>query len=67
MMEIDLNRADPGFKHELARHNGAEHIKRCYACGACSAVCPVGEINPDFDPRRLIRLIVLGLKKPSFA
>ncbi|MBU2550287.1 MAG: 4Fe-4S dicluster domain-containing protein [Proteobacteria bacterium] len=62
MSDIDLDRADPGFKHEVARRRGAEGIKRCYACGACSARCPVGELNPDFDPRRLIRLVVLGLR-----
>lgn len=62
MKEIDLNGADARFKHEVARRRGGEHIKRCYACGACSARCPVGDVYGDFDPRRLIRLILLGLK-----
>lgn len=62
MTEIDLDRADPDFKDEVARRPGAEQIKLCYACGACSARCPIGELDPGFDPRRLIRLVVLGLR-----
>lgn len=63
MTEFDLDQIDPYFKHEAAGRRGAENIKLCYACGACSARCLVSELNPDFDPRRLIRLVVLGLKK----
>jgi len=63
MADFDLNRADPDFKHAVAGRPGAENISRCYACGACSARCPVGDLNPEFDPRRLIRLVVLGLKE----
>ena len=61
--EIDLDRADPEFRHEVARRHGAEQIARCYACGACSIRCPISEIEPDFDPRRLIRLVLLGLRE----
>ncbi|MEW6266280.1 MAG: 4Fe-4S dicluster domain-containing protein [Thermodesulfobacteriota bacterium] len=58
---IDLEEADPSFQDEVARRRGAERIKLCYACGACGARCPVQDQNPDFDPRRLIRMVVLGL------
>ena len=59
---FDLDQADLTFKDEVARRPGAEQIKLCYACGACSARCPVGDQHPEFDPRRLIRMVVLGLK-----
>lgn len=61
--EIDLDRADPGFKHEVASRPGGEGLKLCYACGACSARCPVEAQLPDFDPRRLIRQVILGLRE----
>src|SRR4030065_152843 len=55
--------ADPNFKHEVASKIGLEEIKPCYACGSCTGVCPVREVIEDFDPRRLIHMIVLGLRK----
>ncbi|MFH1090475.1 MAG: 4Fe-4S dicluster domain-containing protein [Pseudomonadota bacterium] len=61
--DIDLDEAAFGFKDEVAGRRGGEKIKLCYACGACSARCPVGEHNPDFDPRRLIRQVILGLRR----
>ena len=57
---IDLDRCDPTFKNEVADRHGGEFIRVCYACGACSARCPVGELDGEFDPRRLIRLVLLG-------
>ena len=62
-VDIDLNQCDPAFKDAVARLRGAEHIARCYACGACSARCPVGERRAEFDPRRLIRLVMLGQRQ----
>ncbi|MBF0531135.1 MAG: hypothetical protein HQK55_18085, partial [Deltaproteobacteria bacterium] len=50
--EIDLNQADLSFINEVTGGLGGERIRRCYACGVCSARCPVGELMPEFDPRR---------------
>ncbi len=54
---------DPNFKHEVAKEHGGENIKRCFACGTCSAVCPVMGVNEDYNPRKIIRMILLGMKK----
>ncbi len=35
-------------------------IRRCYTCGTCSSGCPVKEVRPEFDPRIILRLILLG-------
>ncbi|MCB2185665.1 MAG: 4Fe-4S dicluster domain-containing protein [Deltaproteobacteria bacterium] len=58
-----LNDGDPAFKHEIAAEPGGEGIKACFACAACSARCPVGEHLPAYDPRRLIRLALLGRRE----
>ncbi len=54
---------DPSFKYEVANTPGGEHIQRCFACGTCSASCPVQEINKDYNPRKIIRMILLGMRK----
>jgi heterodisulfide reductase subunit C len=53
---------DPTFVQRVADTPGGEHILDCYACGTCSASCPVRAIDDEFNPRRIIRLALLGLK-----
>lgn len=62
MKPVILKSADPDFKHEVAARIGIEEIKLCYSCGSCTGVCPVRTVVDDFDPRRLIHMIVLGMK-----
>ena len=53
---------DPEFVQQVAATPGGEHILDCYACGTCSAGCPIRAIDEEFNPRRIIRLALLGLK-----
>lgn len=61
-MTIYREDLEPGFKFEVAELPGGEHIKQCFACGTCTAVCPVSNIVPEYDPRKIIHMIILGLK-----
>ncbi len=54
---------DPYFKDEVAEKIGLEEIKPCYTCGSCTGICPVHEVIEDFDPRRMIHMILLGMRK----
>lgn len=58
-----LNDGDPSFKDEIAATPGGAGIKACFSCAACTARCPVGEIKPEYDPRRIIRLALLGRRE----
>ncbi|MEE9306828.1 MAG: 4Fe-4S dicluster domain-containing protein [Spirochaetia bacterium] len=51
------------FKDEVAAQPGGENIKRCFACGSCTLSCPVSEVEESYSPRRIIHLILLGLKE----
>jgi heterodisulfide reductase subunit C len=53
---------DPEFKREVAGCPGGEHIMRCFACGTCVLSCPVSEVTADYSPRRIIHMILLGMK-----
>jgi heterodisulfide reductase subunit C len=59
---IILDELHPNFKKEVAKEHGAEHIGRCFACGTCSVICPVFAVEERYDPRKIIRMITLGMK-----
>jgi heterodisulfide reductase subunit C len=59
---IDSNELDPKFKYEVAAEMGGTNITRCFACGTCTAGCPVREIDDKYNPRKIIRMIILGMR-----
>ena len=61
--EIDVSELDPEFKFEIARMPGAEDVMACFACGTCTAGCPVRAINEEYNPRRIIRMALLGMRE----
>lgn len=63
MEDTFVEELDPHFKNEIAEKIGLETIKPCYTCGSCTGVCPVREVNEDFDPRLIIHMILQGMKK----
>lgn len=63
MADIDLSQADPNFKKELAKQPGGEKIAACFACRTCMASCPVTAVNDIFNPLKVIRMALFGLKK----
>ena len=60
---IDSKTLDPDFKILIAKEPGGEHIKRCFSCGTCTASCPVREVTDRYNPRKIIRMALLGMKK----
>jgi len=61
--ETSTAQLDPGFKQQVAARLGGANIMACFACGACTGGCPVSDVDPEFDPRKLIRMALLGLKR----
>lgn len=53
---------DPNFKFEVAEQPGGEAIRACFACGTCTASCPVRRITERYNPRRIIRQVLLGMR-----
>ncbi len=63
MEEIKTKDLDPQFKYEIASKPGAENFKRCFTCGTCTASCPVAEVKEEYDPRKIIRMSILGMRE----
>lgn len=53
--------------HQLQALPGGEHLVRCYSCGTCVSRCLIQQrFEPEYNPRRLLRKIVMGLAQESF-
>jgi len=60
---VKFEELDPNFKYEIQAEPNGEFITRCFACGTCTASCPVRAIEEVFNPRRIIHMALLGMKK----
>jgi heterodisulfide reductase subunit C len=64
MEKIVLDKSlDSGFKFEVAARPGGENIKKCFSCGTCTTGCPVFQVEQRYNPRRIIRMVLLGLRE----
>jgi heterodisulfide reductase subunit C len=60
---IDSTKLDPNFKYEVSAEIGGININRCFACGSCTAGCPVREIDEKYNPRKIIHMVLLGMRE----
>jgi len=60
---IPISRLEPHFKYEVASEVGGERIKSCFQCGTCTASCPIRVVDEVYNPRRIIRMVLLGMRK----
>jgi heterodisulfide reductase subunit C len=63
MEVIESKNMDPRFKYDVAAHPGGDNVKLCFSCGTCTAGCPVAGVDAEFDPRRIIRQVLLGMRQ----
>jgi len=59
---IRTSELDPGFKYEIANEPGGENIKRCFNYTGCTVGCPITGIDSGFNPRKIIRKALLGMR-----
>lgn len=62
-----INELDHNFKYQIAAQPGGKDIQRCFACGSCTATCPLAKIDQKYDPRRIIRMVLWGMKEEVFS
>jgi len=59
---VDVSTLDKEFTKKLLNSPVGELIRRCFACGTCTAGCPIREVDDRYNPRRIIRMILYGMK-----
>ena len=64
---IPVTHRDPQFRRDVLRHKEARGLNACFSCGACTAGCPISEVFPGFSPRKLAKMVKLGMKQEVLA
>jgi coenzyme F420-reducing hydrogenase delta subunit/heterodisulfide reductase subunit C len=54
---------DQTFRDEVLAEPGGENLLRCYSCGTCASMCLVRRVDPDFNPRRTLQMVMLGMRE----
>ncbi len=55
------------FYKEITSKLGGETLTKCYQCGTCASSCPVARITTRYNPRLVIKKILLGSRAEIIA
>jgi len=56
------------FAGQVKAIPGGEHLELCYSCGTCVSKCMIQQkVEPDYNPRRLLRMVMQGMQEEAFA
>jgi len=51
------------FVDEVRNTPGGANVQNCLLCGSCTACCPVNEIDDDYNPRKIMRMVLLNMEE----
>jgi coenzyme F420-reducing hydrogenase delta subunit/heterodisulfide reductase subunit C len=55
------------FADQVRAIPGGEHLEACYSCGTCVSKCMIQQkVEPEYNPRRLLRLVMMGMREDAF-
>ena len=60
---IQVSELNPNFKLEVLAREAACDITACFSCGTCTAGCPIHAVYPEHDPRKIARMVNLGMRE----
>jgi len=62
MMNLSLSSLNSDFMHEVAGTPRGRGVLACIQCGRCTSSCPVARVVEEHNPRKLLEMIILGLR-----
>ncbi len=64
---LDITDLDSEFADEIAKVPGGEFVRTCFQCGTCTVGCPIRAIDDRYNPRKIIRMVLLGMRDQVLA
>lgn len=55
-----MDKLDPKLKKEIAARSG--EVISCIQCGACTGNCLLANVDASFNPRNVVRMVMLGMR-----
>jgi len=64
---MENNEKHISFVEQVQAIPGGEHVSVCYSCGTCVSKCMIQQkVEPDYNPRRLLRMVMMGMREEAF-
>lgn len=60
---LNIDELNLSFADEVANTEDGKDIRKCFACGTCTISCPVFEVKSEYNPRKIIRMVLLGMRE----
>lgn len=51
------------FADQVRAAPGGEKLTLCFSCGTCTATCPIQWVEKAYNPRRILKMVMLGMKE----
>ena len=62
------DKAPETFADQVRAIPGGEHLEMCFSCGTCVSKCMIQQkVEPEYNPRRLLRLVMMDMRDEAFA
>lgn len=55
------------FADQVRGLPGGEKLSLCYSCGTCTASCPIQWVEKLYNPRRIIKMVLMEMKEQVLA
>ncbi|MCL2111301.1 MAG: 4Fe-4S dicluster domain-containing protein [Clostridiales bacterium] len=50
------------FANDVRNTPGGTNVLNCLLCGSCTACCPVNEVDDGYNPRKIMRMVLLSME-----
>jgi heterodisulfide reductase subunit C len=60
---VASHRSSEPFADQVRASPGGEKLTHCFSCGTCTATCPINWVEENYNPRRIIKMVMMGMKE----